>query len=446
MEFAPIVSLVRKGNFMIHQRVTRVSLESFQERSAGKKVVLLYPWVNYRNLFLSYFLSSAKDGLLYYRIPQDKPVLQDWMNDLADELEQVLGGFGKLRDALAGGNPGAMGEALAASLGAFRKDRVILFVDELDHAPFDEPFEQFITALVAALPGHVQLAFSSRLLSRQPWYDMVEQGTAVVLGTEFQKNDVIFTLEEEVKPQLEIYGFGRGHALANGREITDWDGALPRNLFFYFADNPLVTRDDIFSTFWGRLTIKEATNVFHVTKRKISERITLKLGEDAENHELTQYSSGFYMPSHKLVRHYDVSNFQEAAEKAMISPDQRETERLYQRAVDLYKAPFMETVKMSWVVERRRHLQLLHANSLIGLGRILKERGANEESFGLFTRALKETPDREDVHREVMDIYIQMELFDDARNQYAHLKKVLDKSFGIAPSRETQEMFQAIPS
>lgn len=429
---------------MIHQRVTRVSLESFRERSAGKKVVLLYPWTNYRNLFLSYFLSSAENGLLYYRIPHEATTLQDWVGDMVSEFDQVLGGFGAdVRAALDRGQPDAIANALAASLGAHNKKRVILYVDELDRAPFDATFDRFINALVAGLPDHVQLAFSSRLLTHQPWYDMVVEGTAVVLGTEYRKDDVMFTIEDEIKPQLEVYGFGRGHALVNGREITNWDGALPRNLFFYFVDNALVTRDDIFSTFWPNLSIKEATNVFHVTKRKISERITMKI-DGGENYELTQYSSGFYMPGLKVVRHYDVLNFQEAVEEAMTTEDIREQERLYRRAVDLYKAPFLETVKMSWVKARRDHLRLLFAQALIGLGRIFRDRGQTEESFGFFSRALKETPEREDIHREVMKLYLAMKMPEEARKQYYHLEKLLSEEMNIAPASETRELFESI--
>ena len=113
---------------MIYQRVTRVSLESFRERSAGKKVVLLYPWTNYRNLFLGFFLSSAQNGLLYYRIPHAMTTLRDWLADMMKEFNQVVGGFG---DRVKIGDPGATGKSLAAALGAYRSDRVILFIDEL---------------------------------------------------------------------------------------------------------------------------------------------------------------------------------------------------------------------------------------------------------------------------------------------------------------------------
>ena len=227
---------------------------------------------------------------------------------------------------------------------------------------------------------------------------MVARGDAAVLGTEYRKDDVMFTIEDTPKPQLEVYALGRGYALVNGQPITNWDGALPRNLFFYFVDHPLVTRDEIFATFWPDLSVKEATNVFHVTKRKISERISMKVG-DTRSYELTQYNGGFYMPSDKVVRHYDVGDFEGSVERALMTGDSREEEALLTRAIDLYKAPFLQTIEMKWVVERRDQLRQQYAQALISMGRICKRREEDQRALGYFIRALKETPEREDIHR-----------------------------------------------
>ncbi len=430
---------------MIHQIVTRVSLESFRQRTAGKKVILLYPWTNYKNLFLTHFLDNARDGLLYYRIPTDETRLSDWLDALVNELDAVLGNFGKqIRTVLEKGTPTQLGEALAADLGKLNQsDSVILYIDELDRVPFDDDFQKFIQVLISELPTNVQLAFSSRLLSRQPWYEMVVSGDAVVLGTEHRKSDVMFTVEDIMRPQLEVYALGRGYALVNGQQITNWDGALPRNLFFFFIDRPLVTRDEIFEVFWPNLSVKEATNVFHVTKRKISERITMKVG-DEDNYELTQYSSGFYMPSDKVVRHYDVSDFQEALEQALVAADERKEESLLMRAIDLYKSPFLQTINMKWVEERREHLRTMYAQALVGVGRIHYKRGDTEKALGYFVRSLKETPEREDIHREVMKLYLQLGMVHDARVQYQRLEEILQKTVGIVPSKESRELFDQI--
>jgi DNA-binding SARP family transcriptional activator len=430
---------------MIFQEITRVSLDSFRERSKGYKVVLLYPWTNYRTLFLSYFLSGVDNGLLYYRIPADETTLTGWLRGLVKEFDEVLEGFGKqTRPAIEKNNPADMGTALAHDLSDYaRKKDVVLYIDELDRVPHDEAFEQFTRALVAGLPNNIQLSFSSRLLTHQPWYDMVSRREALVLGTEYRKNDVMFAVEDAPRPQLEIYALGRGYALVNGQPITNWDGALPRNLFFYFVDRPLVTRDEIFQTFWPDLSVKEATNVFHVTKRKISERITMKVGGTG-SYELTQYNGGFYLPSEKVVRHYDVADFQEAVERALVASTEHEEETLLRRAIDAYKAPFLQNIDMEWTRNRRDHLRQLYAQALVSMGRLTKARHDDEQALGFYVRSLKEAPEREDIHREVMSIYIQLNRFEDARSQYNRLTQILDETLHIAPSRETRELYSMI--
>lgn len=436
---------------MIHQVVTHVSLESFRQRSADKKVVLLYPWTNYRNLFLSHFLQSAKDGLLYYRIPSDEITVYEWISGMVGELDAVLNGFGshtkKVLEQQDSISLSDLGEALATDLADYSSEPTVLFVDELDRIRLDDDFRTFVRVLVSNLSANVQIAISSRLLTYQPWYDMVASGEAVVLGTEHRKDDVMFTVESEPKPQLEVYALGRGYALVNGQQITSWDGALPRNLFFFFIDRPLVTRDEIFEVFWPELSVKDATNVFHVTKRKISERITFHIDlpeDDDANFELTQYSSGFYMPSNKIVRHYDVFDFEQAVEQALVSIDERKEENLYLRAVDLYKSQFLQSVKMDWVEDRREELRKLYAQALIGIGRIYLRRDDAEKALGFFTRTLKETPQREDIHREVMKLYMRLGMVNEAMKQYKLLENILDTTVGMAPSRETREIHEMI--
>ncbi|MCC6616526.1 MAG: bacterial transcriptional activator domain-containing protein [Anaerolineae bacterium] len=430
---------------MIVREVTHVSLDSFRERTKGKKLVLLYPWTNYRNVFLNYYLQTNGQDLLYYRITAEQNTLHLWLQGVVSEFGSTIKGFGKNLDtALEGIDPKRLGQALAEDLKAHsKKSPLIFYIDEFDRIPFDDAMSTFFTELIGSLPANVQIALSSRLLTHQPWYSFVEQGDALVLGTERRKDDLIFRVEESVKPQLEVYALGRGHVLVNGVPITNWDGALPRNLFFYFMDNPLVTRDEIFSTFWPELPVKDATNVFHVTKRKISERIGMKV-DDPGSYELTQYGSGFYTPSEKLVRHYDVNDFETAVERALLTMDDREEVMLLSRAIDLYQGPFLQGLEMPWMVERRARLRTLYGQALISIGRIAKRRDEQEKALGLFLRALKEIPDREDIHREVMALYLQIGMVEDARAHYQRLVKHLKDTLNIEPSLETRNLYSLI--
>lgn len=432
---------------MVYQVVTKVTLESFRERSAGKKVVLLYPWTNYRTLFLTHFYHNNHAGLLYYRITEAQSSLTTWLAGMVNELSSARSGFGAaLKSALDSRKKAvALAEALAADLANIKAEYTVLYIDELDRIPFDGEFEKFANALVNALPAHVQLVFNSRLLMHQPWYDLVERGDAIVLGTERRKDNGMFTLEKKEHPQLEVYALGRGYTIVNGQSVDNWDGALPRNLFFFFMDKPLVTRREIFETFWPELPVKEATNVFHVTKRKISERISLKI-DPTKTYEMTQYAGGFYTPGDKLTRHYDVFDFQSDVEQAMISADEEREEGLLLRAVDYYKSPYLQDTDMPWIVQRREQLRLLNSQALISLGRIYKRRGDSEKSLGFFTRSLAHTPEREDIHREIMNIYLKMGRKQDAITQYKQLAETLRTSYNINPSRETQDLYRIVES
>ena len=429
---------------MISHDVTNVSFESFLSITQGKKLVLLYPWTNYRNVFLSYFLTGLSDGLLYYRVPDSGGTTATWVRGLMESIKQTSEGFGvQLAEALDEGAPAEIGGALAADLATLDRDRVILYLDELDRVPHDDAFQQFIAGLIENLADGAQLAVNSRLLTYDPWIEWVNRDEAVVLGTSNQRNHLIFNKARELKPQLEVYAFGRGHAVSNGREIQSWDGALPRNLFFYFIDNPLVTRDQIFEIFWPKLSIRDATNVFHVTKRKITERISMMVSGGG-SYELTTYSTGFYVPSDKIVRHYDVADFEQAIESALLSTDPAVRQTLYREAIDMYKAPFLFPLNLPWVEARRKQLQAMYSEALNGMARLKAEEQAWEESLGFYVRALKESPQREDFHRGAMQMYINLGRNADAWQHYSLLEKQLKRSLGVKPSRETQELLSGL--
>lgn len=429
---------------MFSQAVVGVSFESFREATEGKKVVLLYPRTNHRNAFLSYFLRDLGEGLLYYRLSERGEGLAIWLRDLIDELRQSADGFGgSLDGALESGAAADWGEALAADLAALELERAVLYLDELDRIPQDGELCLFMNALIANLPAKAQLAINSRLLTYDPWMSWVRRGEVVVLGAEHRSSNLLFTQQTKSKPQLEVYAFGRGHAVSNGREIARWDGALPRDLFFYLVDNPLVTRDHIFEIFWPKLSVRDATNVFHVTKRKITERISVQV-DDGQNYELTHYSTGFYEPSDKIARHYDVADFEWAMEGALLSDDARERERLYLRAIEIYKAPFLQQIQIPWVAARREQLKSMYAEALIGMARLKMEQSAWQEALGFCARALKEAPQREDLHRSAMQTYINLGRNADARQHYKLFERLLKRKLGAQPSDETKALLEAM--
>ncbi len=426
---------------------TQLSPDILYAKLQGKQVAVIYPYSPLRAFFLSYFLENIKDGLLYHRIGVDIANLNEWLEGLLVEITPMAENFGNATQSALQNHhtPAQLGEALAADIGAINDDSVMLYLDDIDRVTFEDEFNQFIKAFVSALPTHVKLVISSRVLSRSPWYDMVASEKAMVLGIEARRNNVIFNIEENPRPQLECYGFGRGQVLLNGKPITTWEGTLPRTLTFFLIDHPLATRDEIFEAFWPELDIKDATNVFHVTKRKVNERVTSRI-EDSIDYELTQYTSGFYIASDKIARHYDVFEFSEAVEQGLVANDERKALQLYQRALDLYRAPFLQTVNMPWAEKRREQLRRLYAVALTGMGRIFLRRNEQNRALGYLSRAVREAPEREDVHRDVITLYLHFGMIQEASQQYDALESALKSAGGLAPSRDSRELREQIKS
>lgn len=412
------------------ERVAKTPYTLFENKMYGKPLILIYPRHRARTAFVAMFLQHYAQNIIYYALNQTENSLIDWLTAMTEDpalaLDQT---HAALQDK---GSPQDLAAAFGADLAAQRAAPYMLLVDMFDHLNMDRTAERFFRALPEHMPDGVQVIISARLLGRKPWNELLHAGYLEVVGNEHAINGGIYG-DEIGRGQLEVYALEGGRVYIDGRPVTRWDGSLPRHLFYYFIDHTMVTRDEIFSIFWPNMGIKEATNVFHVTKRKISERL---------GHELTNYSSGFYVPAPNLTVHYDVRLFEEALTTAMDGgPD---APHLWYQAVQLYRSDFLPYVTKPWVEERRATLQQKYAQALINLGRYYRGLGELDRALGFLLTALHVKPDWEDVHQDVMMIYHQEGRKEDAVAQYHRLEATLRAMFNIAPTENTRRVFEVI--
>jgi DNA-binding SARP family transcriptional activator len=233
---------------------------------------------------------------------------------------------------------------------------------------------------------------------------------------------------------LEVRALGSGRVEMNGQPVTQWDGILPRSLFFYLVDRGLATRNDIFATFWPTLPAHEATNVFHVTKRKVSE----VLGMD-----LTVYWSGFYHISPRVQLSYDVSTFTQITQDSAILPVE-DSVSLLEEAVTLYRGDFLTSLDTPWIINRRQDLLQTYEESLIGLAKIYERMDNIDKALGLYLRAFATNLLREDLAFSIMRLYRTKGLLRDALVVCERLEKELRRSLNVAPGRQVQELAEAI--
>jgi DNA-binding SARP family transcriptional activator len=417
---------------------TQFTPEAFVQKTQPSSLILLSPRSRSRNALLSWFLSDQSEAY-YYALNQ--PVdLYGFLEQLVDGLRDFDSMFGtqSLQAVRSHASPAECAEALVADLRNAKPKPDYLVVDNADLLLNNpevsrEALLGFFERLVAALRTDPKVVLNSRLLDYQMWAKMVQQGTVQVVGDDETLDEGIFNPNKMAPAHLEVYGLAAGYVFVDGKPITTWDGPLPRNLFYFFVDHPMVTRDEVFQTFWPDLPTKEATNVFHVTKRKISERL---------GYELTQYSGGFYRPSGQMAVHYDVARFESIIEAARLNPPT--DPKVWYSAIKLYRTPFLYKNDMAWVVKRREQLRLAYAEALIGIARLYRTQNDTERSIHFYLRAMREVPQREDIHRELMALYSARGEINKAIAQYEKLSDILRRTLGIQPSKATQAMYNKI--
>ncbi|MBZ0319139.1 MAG: bacterial transcriptional activator domain-containing protein [Anaerolineae bacterium] len=401
-------------------------------------ILVMYPRHYARNALIALILRKTKSQIYYYPLREEDTTLRKMLGNLVNDA-QFPSDFGAQTTSALKKNdsPQGLAEAFAADLKSLRKDQYFLALDELDRIPRDSAeLDSFFRVLAEKLPKNVRVLINGREMFRQPWNDLILNGLAATIGENNAVENGIFT-EQAQRGQIEFYSLsGSSRLMSDGRAVHSWDGSLPRNLAYYFIDHHMVTRDEIFRIFWPHLGVKEATNVFHVTKRKISE----KLG-----YEITAYSGGFYVPSPRVNIMYDAREFEKQIEEALAGTDDVAPAKWY-RAVQLYRHPYLEGLDMPWMLEKREKLRNDFAQALIGLGRMHRALGELDRALGYFLRAVAEKPDREDVHRNIMTIYHEQGRIKDVQAQYKLLESTLKRTLGIAPSTETRAMLELYTS
>lgn len=411
--------------------LTALTLAEIDSRIEDRSVVMFSPRFRNHNALMAAFISSS-DAYLH-TLTENETSLSAFASGLVEDLRDFLPSFGSQTLQALHASPADLADALVADLKQPKSAIKTLILDDFDKLSPDDDVATFFERLISKLPRGMKLVVNARSLRYRPWGALVHSGEAIVLGEENALDGGIFTPSASEAPHLEVYGFGTGHVYINGLPVETWDGPLPRNLFFYFIDHPMITRDEIFETFWPGLATKEATNVFHVTKRKVSERL---------GYELTSYSGGFYRPSDQIKIHYDVGNFEK--EVAVGEQGGKESIDTWYRAIRLYRNEFLHTTEMPWIDERREQLKLIYAGSLISVGRIYKSLGDTDKAISFYLRALREVPQREDIHRDVMTIYEGRGERDKAVAQYKALRDILKRTLNITPSAATRTLYNML--
>ncbi len=143
----------------------------------------------------------------------------------------------------------------------------------------------------------------------------------------------------------------------------------------------------------------------------------------------------------------DVAELEDCAHRALPQPpasaDPMAAAAL-EMATQLYTGDLLDGVYSDWALRERERLRLLYLKSLAWLMAYHRDHRAHERSLALGQRILVHDPLREEIHRDVMRLYLATGQRALALRQYEICRATLASELAVEPMEETQALYAAV--
>lgn len=425
----------------LHNNINN-AYEALLHQLSQARVLLLHPRSKYRSILVAMLINDESIPSYYYALGPDDIDLRSFIEGFTHDMANQHVTFGRHLNLIPKSiydnmekpdNLTVVLDKFLKELNEMSKDDFLLILDEYDRSDTADDVHRFIEQLADRLPENCRLVLNSRSLPRLPWVSMVAKKQAALLLDQDLIEEDFYNNKSNGNFQLEVFALGPGNVIYNGTGIESWEGHLPRLLFFFALDKPVVTRSEICNAFWPDLPIDQAVNVFHVTKRRLHKA----LGIDVLVHE-----DSHYRVNPEFNVYFDVLDFVETLMRGRNKQNPRPHEA-YQKAVELYKGPFLQGHSEDWILERRSAFRSGYLEAMMAMAQMWISKDRKELALKLYRQALDEDYYREDLHREIMKLYNELGRRSEAVAHFQNLEQVFqDESKKL--NMETVSIYQSI--
>ncbi|HYY58455.1 MAG TPA: BTAD domain-containing putative transcriptional regulator, partial [Pyrinomonadaceae bacterium] len=225
-----------------------------------------------------------------------------------------------------------------------------------------------------------------------------------------------------------------------------WTTKRARDILCFIASrrHRRASKDTIIDTFWGEADFEVVEKNFHPTVSHIRKALN-------SNQPLKQkfllYRDGDYLLNPEFSYRIDTEEFDRLVAEGEAARRAREFERCietYERAIALYRGPFMQGSYEDWVEEQRSYYSEQHLRMLEALAAVAQKMEEWPRSLDLAQRILQADPFREDIHCLMMRAHAALGNRVAVKEQYENLKRLLRKELGVDPASDTQKIFREL--
>jgi DNA-binding SARP family transcriptional activator len=143
----------------------------------------------------------------------------------------------------------------------------------------------------------------------------------------------------------------------------------------------------------------------------------------------------------------DAAHFEEPIEQLLKQPARvlaASEAQVLEHALHYYIGELLEGFFDDWIIRERERLRLLYLSGLAHLMRYYQQHEAYEQSLACGQQILTLDPLREEIHREMIQLYLASGQRALAARQYEACREILAAELGIPPMAETQALYHQI--
>lgn len=204
-------------------------------------------------------------------------------------------------------------------------------------------------------------------------------------------------LESFGPSRIEIYSLGEARVLVDSRLVTssDWAVEKTKELFFFLLQHPhSLRKEQIVDELWPELELGKSNSQFHSTVYRLRRAIFP---------QCVAYRDGRYQLTLGKIYWYDAEEFVRLLEEADRSGAQASQRiALYERAVSLYRGPFLEEFYSDWVTPHRDELETRFLQAINRLAKLKAQEGSLEQAIELLRSAVATDPYQEEANYGLM--------------------------------------------
>ncbi|HEX8175739.1 MAG TPA: BTAD domain-containing putative transcriptional regulator [Pyrinomonadaceae bacterium] len=225
-----------------------------------------------------------------------------------------------------------------------------------------------------------------------------------------------------------------------------WTTKRARDILCYIASrrHRRASKDVIIDTFWSDADFEVVEKNFHPTISHI--RKALNSNQPLKQNFLV-YRDGDYQLNQNFSYWLDTAEFDRLLSEGESARRAREFERCisaYESAVKLYRGEFMQGGYDDWVEEQRTYYREQYLRILESLAAVAQRSDDWLRVQDLAQQILREDPFREDIHCMIMRAYSATGNRAALKEQYEHLRRLLQKELGVEPVAETRKVFKEL--